>query len=117
MKFFDITPVEDELSQQSSLRFALNLLDFRRPPQHLHLFPMSSFHTIKGTRAWYTLSFVPISAKKTSVRYDLYTRGDECSHSDMLTERFDSLLVRFNQALEEYQEGYVPIMRIIKDKY
>ncbi|GIJ90006.1 hypothetical protein Asppvi_008953 [Aspergillus pseudoviridinutans] len=44
------------------------------------LFPNVSFHTIKDTRYWYSLSFHPASEQKTLIRYDLYcfqhTDGD-----------------------------------------
>ncbi|GFF85241.1 putative dioxygenase subunit alpha YeaW [Aspergillus udagawae] len=56
------------------------------------LFPNVSFHTIKDTRYWYSLSFHPASERKTLIRYDLYrfqsTDGDANSQliSDKLIE-------------------------------
>ncbi|KAL5364778.1 hypothetical protein BJX96DRAFT_188066 [Aspergillus floccosus] len=106
MKLFDITPLEHDLARDSSPRFAYNLLEkFRRPPQSVQLFPMSSLHAIKASGAWYALSFVPLSAQRTSVRYDLYIRGNDGLQPDIDTEKVNSLLVRFIQALEEYQES------------
>jgi hypothetical protein len=56
------------------------------------IFPNVSFHTIKDTGYWYSLSFHPASERKTLVRYDLYcfqnTDGDVNSRliSDKLME-------------------------------
>ncbi|KAH1495774.1 hypothetical protein KXV92_004020 [Aspergillus fumigatus] len=65
------------------------------------IFPNVSFHIIKDTKYWYSLSFHPASERKTLVRYDLYcfqnTDGDVNSQLisakliEMITEQVAEL--------------------------
>ncbi|PWY80922.1 hypothetical protein BO94DRAFT_470303 [Aspergillus sclerotioniger CBS 115572] len=42
----------------------------------IRVFPFTTFHTIEGTKSWYSLSFVPMFEKRTLVRFDLYSHGE-----------------------------------------
>lgn len=65
------------------------------------IFPNVSFHIIKDTKYWYSLSFHPASERKTLLRYDLYcfqnTDGDVNSQLisakliEMITEQVAEL--------------------------
>lgn len=82
------------------------------------VFPNASFHTIRNTDLLYSLSFLPASAQKTLVRYDLLSRSANCQNACM-SENLKEFLNEAIRGLErEYQchvngAEYVHQVRIV----
>lgn len=78
------------------------------------VFPNSSFHGIRDTALVYSLSIVPVSEEKTSIRYDLFSsQGENNSNAGDVSTNLKNLLNEAIGILErEYQNrvngsGYV----------
>ncbi|GKZ28155.1 hypothetical protein AbraCBS73388_011935, partial [Aspergillus brasiliensis] len=65
------------------------------------VFPFTTFHTVRGGVFWYSLSFIPISESRTSVRIDLYSHKKMRSPTSSVTaERLFSKFANCVQNLE-----------------
>ncbi|KAL4898631.1 hypothetical protein BDV59DRAFT_206918 [Aspergillus ambiguus] len=109
-QFFDASKLERNFPGQSYLQSKLeSIIGLHQQFNELILFPATFMHAIRGSQLWYTLSFVPISAQKTSVRYDLYGDMDDVSRSGGICEEFDNLLQESIRRLEKiYQTKSLP---------
>ncbi|RAL02696.1 putative iron-sulfur cluster-binding protein [Aspergillus ibericus CBS 121593] len=76
-RFIDSTKLQHEPPQPKYRFLSSRLFNSpRRCSEDIRVFPFTTFHTLEGAAIWYSLSFVPISAQKTSVRFDLYSHRD-----------------------------------------
>ncbi|KAF9891331.1 hypothetical protein FE257_004186 [Aspergillus nanangensis] len=97
--------LERETSRQNSMPLVMKLIDrFRRPSESLSTLPFSSVHTVNGTECWYSLSLIPITERKVSVRYDVYcfknTAPFNCEYISQALEKF------LNEAIHELETEY-----------
>ncbi|PYI10743.1 iron-sulfur cluster-binding protein [Aspergillus sclerotiicarbonarius CBS 121057] len=83
---------------------------FNHPPmcaEDIRVFPFATFHTIGDAALWYSLSFVPMSETRTSVRFDLYSHGERCGlRSSAMQDDLSSRLNTSIQALEIEFQSY-----------
>lgn len=73
-RFLDTSDLENRLAASLVAKVAGYFSN--QKSEDVVAFPNSSFHSIKGTGLFYSLSFLPTS-EKTSIRYDLFGQGEK----------------------------------------
>ncbi|KKK23597.1 hypothetical protein AOCH_004930 [Aspergillus ochraceoroseus] len=91
-QFQDVTEFEDQ--KASPIGALLSYLQ-RKPEGSSFFFPITSLFTTPSSGCWFSLSLLPLSEQKTSVRYDLY------SYKKLEDEATKALLAKFTFALKE----------------
>ncbi|PYH94266.1 iron-sulfur cluster-binding protein [Aspergillus ellipticus CBS 707.79] len=103
--------IDDETWVQDLPRQAYTLLlwrlssNLRKHSDDIRVSPFTTIHTVKNTVYWYSLSFIPISERRTSIRFDLYCSKDSGNlDSFTIPKRLIDLLTKRTLALEvEYK--------------
>ncbi|PWY72315.1 iron-sulfur cluster-binding protein [Aspergillus heteromorphus CBS 117.55] len=76
-------------------------------PEDIIVFPFTTIHTLKRTTYWYSLSFIPISEKRTSIRFDLHCTRDSSSPNHLIIlEGLIGLVNKSSRALEAEYQSY-----------
>ena len=76
-RFLDNMGLEDSMATLADGSLAAKVIRYfkRREADDVAIYPSASFHAIRDTELFYSLSFLPASEQKTLIRYDLFSRG------------------------------------------
>ncbi|KAE8151240.1 hypothetical protein BDV25DRAFT_171620 [Aspergillus avenaceus] len=109
--FIDVGRLERAVRKKSFLSSILRMLH-RSQGQSVHsLFPITSVYAVSGTGCWFTLTLLPKSEQKTTVRVDVYgpNGGSTCmvgnTISDLLKKRVLELELEYQLYIDRAEQS------------
>lgn len=103
-QYIDTAELDARLSRSSNVNLTTKVGRYirNRDSEDIALFPNVSFHTATSTGWLYSLTVLPISEQRASIRYDLFrSQAEEKSDATLASEHLKATLGDGIQALEK----------------